>query len=63
MYKIEKCDVRAELLFCVLNLLLFCHSRCRRRCRSTISRDFKNRQRGGLENARTESGAGASTAY
>ena len=26
-------------------------------------RDFKNRQRGGLENARTESGAGASTAY
>ena len=26
-------------------------------------RDFKNRQRGGLENAKTESGAGASTAY
>ena len=29
MYK--KSDARAELLFCSLNLLLFCHSRCRRR--------------------------------
>ena len=28
-----------------------------------VIRDFKNRQRGGLENATTESGAGASTAY
>ena len=34
----------------------------RRPC-CTLTRDFKNRQRGGLENARTESGAGASTAY
>ena len=29
MYKAEKCDVRAELLFCVLNVSLFCRSRYR----------------------------------
>ena len=27
------------------------------------SRDFKKRERGGLENVRTDSGAGASTAF
>ena len=37
----KKCDARAELLFCSLNLLLFWRSRCRRR-RSFVRSLFTN---------------------
>ena len=40
----KKCDARAELLFCSLNLLLFWRSRCRRR-RSFVRSLFTNQVR------------------
>jgi len=35
---VQKCDAHAKLLFCVINLLLFWRTRCRRRCYRSLMR-------------------------
>ena len=39
----NNCDTRAKLLFCLINLLLFCRFRCRRRRRCLSSLDHEDR--------------------
>ena len=59
MYSISLDTVNAEIEF-ANNLNL---NKGAAQCEAIDIRDFKNGQRGGLENVRTESGAGASTAF